>query len=475
MKNCLSFKKGDHICFLYDEESEHQFILSSFFAQALQQDVSVLYLADTHSEEKIQEYLIGMPEPAGGWIDSGRLRLNHSRAAYNRSGIFDAQLLINWVKEESQKILREPGKTVWITCEMSFLQHGAPDLAPLLELSVYLEQISHSGCGTAFCQFQRSGLNSVFLLESILSHPLIMVNGHLYENRRSGLVNIIPHDNYAVEQLNQWLEDLELRRKLEEELRITRLWVESVHDAVFWIGQNGQILYVNKAVCERLGYNKNELLNMTVFEIDPHFSAGMWGDHWENLKDQDQYCFETEHLAKDGRLIPVELHVQPVNFEGKDYHCVIAVDITERKAAEQRIRLSEGRFRLLVEGVRDHAIFMLDPEGKVVNWNAGAERLLGYQMDEVLGQDFSMFYKPEDIIKGMPKFELALADKKGSFDQRGWRIRKDGSRFWAFVVMTAVHNEKGELTGYIKVTRDISEQKRRDEDMRAHRPNVLEE
>lgn len=121
---------------------------------------------------------------------------------------------------------------------------------------------------------------------------------------------------------------------------------------------------------------------------------------------------------------------------------------------------SEERFRLLVEGVRDYAIFMLDPTGHIISWNTGAEKIKGYTADDIIGKHFSIFYPQQQIDRGFPQYELEVAAREGRFEDEGWRIRKDGSRFWANVVITSLFDESGELRGYAKVTRDMTERKR---------------
>ena len=119
----------------------------------------------------------------------------------------------------------------------------------------------------------------------------------------------------------------------------------------------------------------------------------------------------------------------------------------------------EYRFRLLVEAVRDYAIFMLDPEGRILTWNAGAERIKGYRPEEVIGKHFSIFYPQGDVRSGKPEMELELARREGRCEDEGWRVRKDGSQFWADVVITALRDEDGRLYGFGKVTRDLTERK----------------
>ena len=129
-------------------------------------------------------------------------------------------------------------------------------------------------------------------------------------------------------------------------------------------------------------------------------------------------------------------------------------------------RQSEERFRLLVEGVKDYAIFMLDPQGLVLTWNAGAERLKGYSATEIIGQHFSRFYPPEALMAGLPARELEVAEATGSFSDEGWRVRKDGTRFWANVVVTALRDRAGVLVGFAKVTRDLTQRRDYEESLR---------
>jgi PAS domain S-box-containing protein len=144
---------------------------------------------------------------------------------------------------------------------------------------------------------------------------------------------------------------------------------------------------------------------------------------------------------------------------------VIFQEMGRRHKAEGALRAGEERFRLLVTGVKDYAILMLDPEGRVASWNAGAERIKGYHAEEILGKHFSVFYPAEEVERGKPHFELKVAAREGRIEDEGWRVRKDGSQFWANVVITALRDEKGRLRGFGKVTRDMTERRRAEEDL----------
>src|ERR1022692_4523659 len=144
----------------------------------------------------------------------------------------------------------------------------------------------------------------------------------------------------------------------------------------------------------------------------------------------------------------------------------VARDITRRRQVEEALRKSEEHLRLLVDGVSDYAIFMLDPSGQVASWNQGAERIKGYKANEIIGRHFSCFYPPEELQNGKPERELQKAIAEGHYAEEGWRIRKDGSRFWAHVEITALRDNTGKLRGFSKVTRDVTEQRRAEELLR---------
>ena len=172
-------------------------------------------------------------------------------------------------------------------------------------------------------------------------------------------------------------------------------------------------------------------------------------------------------LRKDATEFPVEISLSPL--ETQEGLCIASSirDATQRKRTEQALRESEERFRLLVSNVKDCAIFMLDPEGRVISWNEGAERIKGYRAEEIVGRHLSVFYTAEDVQLGKPTFALGTAAMQGFFEEEGWRVRKDRSRFWAHAVLTALRDDNGHLRGFGKVTRDITVRKEAEEALRA--------
>ncbi len=165
------------------------------------------------------------------------------------------------------------------------------------------------------------------------------------------------------------------------------------------------------------------------------------------------------HVRRDGGRFWAITEVHPIRASDARAigFAVVTHDITERHQAQQALHESEQRFRLLVEGVKDYAMYMLDPSGVITSWNAGAARLKGYSADEIIGRHFSCFYTPEDRATGLPARVLEAAAGEGHYEGEGWRVRKDGGRFWAAVELNPLRDEHGELIGFAKITRDITE------------------
>jgi PAS domain S-box-containing protein len=191
----------------------------------------------------------------------------------------------------------------------------------------------------------------------------------------------------------------------------------------------------------------------------------------QSLRSLGSYSYEHRVLRPDGSIRWVRAQGQVIADENGRAARILgtAQDITHLKRAEEALRESEERFRLMVSGVKDYAIYMLDPDGRIVSWNEGAARIKGCSAGEALGRHFSMFYLPADIASGRPARDLKEAAEQGRYEAEAWRVRKDGTRFWAENLLTAIRDPSGKLRGFGKVTRDITDRRRTEEEI--HRLN----
>jgi PAS domain S-box-containing protein len=247
-----------------------------------------------------------------------------------------------------------------------------------------------------------------------------------------------------------------------------RLLVEAVADyAIYMLDPSGHIVSWNSGAQLIKGYTKDEVLgrHFSLFFTPEDVQRGKPTAILEIARCEGKYQEEGWRVRKDGRLFWANVLITPLldaDGELRGFGKVTR-DMTERRQAQEALRLSEERFRLLVEAVHEYAIFMLDPGGHIVSWNSGAQRINGYTVAEIIGRHFSIFYPPEDLRDGKPERELRIAVADGSYEEEGWRLRKDGSRFWANVLITAVFDEHRELRGFAKVTRDMTERKQAEE------------
>ncbi|HYL12202.1 MAG TPA: PAS domain S-box protein [Terriglobales bacterium] len=277
--------------------------------------------------------------------------------------------------------------------------------------------------------------------------------------------------------------------------------LEAVPDAVVAVDGSGQILQVNSQAERLFGYSKGELVGQSVERLVPARLRPAHRDHREGFARQTRNRpmgagLELYGMRRDGSEFPVEISLSPLPMENGRLILSAIRDISPRKkieeelrkaneeldqrvaertseleqtAAELRARIvlheeaecqlrrSEERFRLLVEGVIDYCIVMVDPEGKVVSWNKGAERTYGLVADEIIGRDLCCSYTADDVEAGVPAQEIKLAQTDGRLEKECWRVKKGGSRFWANVVMTALRDETDRLNGFSLIVRDMTD------------------
>lgn len=247
-------------------------------------------------------------------------------------------------------------------------------------------------------------------------------------------------------------------------------------DAVIAVDADQRIVLFNRSAARIFGYHPDEVLGRPLDMLLPERFITL---HRRYLHDFAAVADaaaprpmgaqrEITGRRKDGDEFPAEARIVKLTQDGQTTCTVVLRDISERKQVEDALRETEARYRLLVDSVQDYAIFMLDSSGRVASWNSGAQRIKGYHASEIVGQYFARFFTPEDQRQGKPEHELQLALAHGRCEDEGWRVRKDGSRFWASVVVTAIRDEVGNLRGFAKVTRDITARRNTEEALQRH-------
>jgi PAS domain S-box-containing protein len=269
----------------------------------------------------------------------------------------------------------------------------------------------------------------------------------------------------------------------------SRITLASIGDAVLVTDAKGQVTNLNPVAESLLGWKLGEVRGQlldTVFHIINEETRKLAENPVARVIREGVIVGLANHtvlIAKDGTERLIDDSAAPIRDEKGNLTGVVLVfrDVTERRRQEREfarrleqkvqertaeLHISEERFRMLVDGTKDYAIFMLDPQGYITTWNPGAERIKGYRADEIIGQHFSRFYLAEDLQAAKPAGELSIAAAKGRFEDEGWRLRKDGSRFWASVLITALYDEEQQLRGFGKITRDQTTRRQAEETAR---------
>ena len=247
-------------------------------------------------------------------------------------------------------------------------------------------------------------------------------------------------------------------KNAEEALQLARFTMDNVADAVYWMDSKAQIVDVNETACSMLGYTREELLNFTVFDIDPDFTAEQWADSWEKLKGQVKRTIETKHRTKDGRIIPVEIMANYLNFGGRELDCAFARDISQRKRTEEALQASEERFRSLVESTSDW-VWEVDQNGVYTYVSPQIRNLLGYAPEELIGKTPFDLMPNNEAQRISEIFKSSAANKESIKNLENFNRHKNGRLVVLETSGAPFYDSHGEFGGYRGIDRDITERK----------------
>jgi PAS domain S-box-containing protein len=253
-----------------------------------------------------------------------------------------------------------------------------------------------------------------------------------------------------------------------------QILIDAVKDyAIYLLDADGYVATWNTGAERFKGYPADEIIgrHFSTFYTQEDKAVGLPGRALATAAKEGRFEAEGWRIRKDGTRFWTHVVIDPVYDDSDNVigYAKITRDISEKKAVDEELLASERKFKLLVQGVKDYAIYLLDPNGLVTNWNAGAQTIKGYSEKEIVGQHFSIFYTEEDRAKGKPAIALATAVLKGKFEGEAQRVRKSGERFWAHVLIDPIHDETGKLVGFAKVTRDITERRKAQEELERSR------
>jgi len=252
----------------------------------------------------------------------------------------------------------------------------------------------------------------------------------------------------------------------ENELKFNALFQLSPFSISLADAETRRMVDANENYIKTFGYTREELIGRSNAELkllDDEVRSKILQTIDEKGRIKN---FETEFRKKSGEKIPVLLSIEPIVIGDKKYFLTALNDIVERKTAQANLEQSEEKYHRMVDEVQDYAIILLSRAGIIENWNKGAEKIKGYQAEEIIGKNFSVFYTAEDRANQVPEKLLAQAQLEGKASDENWRVKKDGSRFWGSTVITALHDNEQNIIGFVKMTRDLSERKLADEEIK---------
>ena len=301
------------------------------------------------------------------------------------------------------------------------------------------------------------------VLSLVITDPVVLTRLQTFK----GWIFIIITASLLYILINRYVSAMKLSEQaLRESENTLRILADTTASAIFMYGD--KFITVNRATEELTGYSEAELTSMNFCDLlHPDFRE-MIRLHCDAILrgNSGPIRCELKLITKKSDERWIDFTSSTIDYKGKACGLGTAFDITDRKQVEQTLKESEERLRLLIERVRDYEIFMLDPEGRIIIWNVGGEKNKGYSVEEVIGRHHSIFFPRTEIEAGVPEKELSVAAAEGSFEDEGWRVRKDGSRFWANVVTTALRDSDGTLRGFSKVVRDITDRKKAEDALR---------
>ncbi len=258
-----------------------------------------------------------------------------------------------------------------------------------------------------------------------------------------------------------------------EEGALYRKMIEEIQDyAIILLDREGYIRNWNKGAQKIKLYKEAEILgkHFSIFYLQSDLDNNVPLKMITEATESGRAAQEGWRQRKDGTKFWGSITITALHGDNGDVigFCKVTRDLTDKKIVEDSLRMSEERYHKMVAEVQDYAIILLSADGIIENWNAGAEKIKGYSANEVLGRKFELFYTPEDRAGGLPAKLLRQAKEAGKANHEGWRVRKDGSKFWGTIVITALHGKDGQVIGFSKVTRDLTHQKMADEKLAAY-------
>jgi diguanylate cyclase (GGDEF)-like protein/PAS domain S-box-containing protein len=457
-------KLSHHFCFFYETEEEHRSVVSNSLQRWLEHGEKVLYIRYDHTQKTILDYLSGSGIDVETLLSSRQFIILDARSQSDGQDGLTQKKVLAEIKKEAEKTRAQGFSAFRVSCEMGWALQSWSGAGSLIEYEIGLNEVMLTGFTQALCQYDLRQFDPAILMDLIAVHPVLIVGTQIYENVFDVQAPNLKSQEFSIEHIRRLIKKLSERKDVEDNLRFTRQWVDLASDFISLMDSKGRFFYVNNAICHILGYTREEMKSMVIQDIIPELNPAAWTEHWAKIFDENTITIETRYRSKAKRLIPVELKVNYLEFNGNGYACTVGRDIGDRKRAEQVVRDSELRSRQIVENSQA-GYFYLDLDGKYVHVNSAWLAMYNYSSpEEVIGQHYSMMYPNSDQVQAEHIFKkLTYGDVIPTGE--GSRLCKDGSiRYHTFSAQPVLL--AGEIIGIEGFLIDITEHKQAEDRLR---------
>jgi PAS domain S-box-containing protein len=471
-----------HVVQLYGEDRFLIDELTQFISAALMGGSSAVVIATKGHEESLAQKMKDQGLDLAGIIASGRYVALDAAETLTRimvAGLPDTSRfseVVGGVLARAASAALDQNRRVVAFGEMVSLLWAEGKTEGAIHLEKLWNQLARAYSFSLRCAYPMQGFcreEDADSLERICAEHSTVIPEESFseltpEERRRSIVRL-------QQRMQVLLTEVESHRRDEQ----FRLFVEAVPDyAIFMLDPEGHVSTWNTGAERIKGYKATEIVgkHFSTFYPDEDILSGKPNKLLKLATQEGHAEDEGWRVRKDGSKFWASVTIAAVRNQGGQLigFGKVTRDLTERRRAEIALRRSEDRFRMMAEAVQDYAIFMLDPEGYVSTWNTGAKRVKGYEATEIIGRYFSCFYPEKNIRAGKPGRDLQVAAEQGRFEDEGWRVRKDGSVFWANVIITPIRDDTNKLIGFAKVTRDVTDTMRKEKSLRDLASHLLQ-
>lgn len=458
--------QGDHLCCIYEDKKSSLPAIALFVLGGLEQGEKCLYIVDDRTKEDIIRYFKDHDIDIDGYLEKNQIEFLTRKETYLKDGYFDPDEMIDLLKRAEKEALDEGYRGLRVTGEMTWVLTDLLGTEKLMEYEAKLNKFLPGSNVMALCQYNEKRFSPEILTDVLHTHPRVLLQDRLFENPfylppdpfLAQLKDDVKEEHY--EKLkDEMIHEEELARK--ERLAMSSLDAASVE--VYWVTPEGQFIYTNEKVKEKLGYSREEFQDMYVWDVDPNYPRERREKFWKKLKDKKSMTLESRHMTKEGETFPVEITTHHIERNGKEYEFAFVEDITERKRIDEELREEKERFRSLAES-SSFSIFVY--RKKFLYVNPRFEELLGYSKEELLKMNFWEVVSPNhrELVKkrGLARIKGDVEEPTNTYELK--MKRKDGKELW--VLFTGVRSRYKGKTAGLGAAIDITERKEAKEELK---------